>query len=82
MSKLRFSDEARIDARLEVPSGRHRRRRPDDHQRAACRGRSTTAILGDISIRFYPAGIQLYAMLFGVLAAHPRRAAAAAARRG
>ena len=25
-------------------------------------------ILGDISIRFYPAGIQLYAMLFGILA--------------
>ena len=25
-------------------------------------------ILGDISVRFYPAGIQLYAMMFGVLA--------------
>ena len=37
-------------------------------QRAACRGRFDTAILGDISVRFYPAGIQLYAMLFGLLA--------------
>jgi len=26
------------------------------------------SILGDISIRFYPAGIQLYAMMFGILA--------------
>ena len=25
-------------------------------------------ILGDLSIRFYPAGIQIYAMLFGVIA--------------
>ena len=39
-------------------------------------------ILDDISIRFYPAGIQLYAMMFGVLAAHPRACCCCGARRG
>ena len=36
-------------------------------------------ILGDLSIRFYPAGIQLYAMLLGVIALILGRAAHAAA---
>ena len=35
MKKLRFSDEARTKHGLEVPPVRHRRRRPDDHQRPA-----------------------------------------------
>ena len=39
-------------------------------------------ILGDISVRFYPAGIQLYAMTVRRPRGHPRRAAAAPARRG
>ena len=79
MSRLTLPDE-RPDRRTgrKAPVARPRRRRPlllsgllswsyDDR------------ILGDLSIRFYPAGIQLYAMLFGVIAVILGRAAHAPA---
>ncbi len=67
MSKLRFSDEARtthaakcpplaiVGGALMVISG-------------LLSWSFDNRILDDISIRFYPAGIQLYSMMFGVLA--------------
>ncbi len=67
MSRLRFSDEARITHASKCPP-------------LALVGGALMVISGllswsfdnrildDISIRFYPAGIQLYAMMFGVLA--------------
>ena len=67
MSKLRFSDEVRVAQGPRAPW-------------LAIAGGALmlisgllswsfdNRILGDISVRFYPAGIQLYAMLFGLLA--------------
>ena len=67
MSKLRFSDEVRVAQGPRAPW-------------LAITGGALmlisgllswsfdNRILGDISVRFYPAGIQLYAMLFGLLA--------------
>jgi branched-chain amino acid transport system permease protein len=67
MSKLRFSDEARTTHAAKCPP-------------MAIAGGALMIISGllswsfdnrildDISIRFYPAGIQLYSMMFGVLA--------------
>ncbi|MFL6080634.1 MAG: branched-chain amino acid ABC transporter permease, partial [Ornithinibacter sp.] len=66
MSRLRFSDETRVKHGPKAPL-------------LALAGGALMVIsgllswsfdnriLGDLSIRFYPAGIQLYAMLFGVL---------------
>ena len=67
MSRLRFSDEARVTHASKCPP-------------LAMAGGALMVISGllswsfdnrildDISIRFYPAGIQIYSMMFGVLA--------------